>query len=317
MDNPLLAALQSNYGDGNTPPPDTNTVRGLLEFCKMWLDQETETEDLNNPCMEMSARLKAGAKAQEDDLKQNPDLIDARRAPMARMAEAYWTIADILDRIPVMAAEDDVEGYEEVIGLFEEERQMVLDCNAEVEETLSGKIRLCPRCGDDAAGDLCTDCQLIPLFPDPRGAEFDPGKTAVLPPVYGQLNQAYDAVMSGVASLSTIYAPLSSFEKYLLELQNGYQQAVELTPNEGEDNSGFAEGQDLARRLLGELERSFEGVSRIRSVAESFSMADLSRGWDNIFNAGVDIQRATQSFAKMNGLLEDDGQSDSAQLGGG
>jgi multidrug efflux pump subunit AcrA (membrane-fusion protein) len=316
--NPLLAALQNNYGDGSPPPPDPNTVKGLLAFCKLWLEGDVEAGDLNNPCMSMAGRLKGGAKDTEDDLNQNPDLVDSARAPIERTAEAYWTIAEVLDRLPTLAAENDMAAFKEAISLFEEERQAVLDCNAEIERSLSGEVRLCPRCGDQGDDDVCESCDLVRLYPDPRATEYDRSKTAILAPIYGTVNEAYDSVMSGTASLHTVIAAVADLEQQLLELQKGYEQAAALDPEEGEDSSEFAEGKELANRLLDELERSFDGIDRIRDVKQNFQMSDLSRGWDTIFDAAVDIQRLTQRFAKAHGYEESViAESDSIDIGGG
>lgn len=303
--NPLLAALQSNYGDGTPPPPDTSTVRGLLAFCRLWLDGETETNELNNPCMAMAARLKVGAQETENDLRQNPDMVQAARAPIERSAEAYWTIAEILDRLPGLAEDNDVEAFEDALELYDHERQVVLDCTAEIEERLSGETRLCPRCGAQGQSELCQACGLVRLFPDPRATQYDQTKTAILAPIYGQVNQAYDDVMSGKVSLPYIYESLAALEDQLLEFQKIYQQAAELEPDEEDKSPEFQDGKELATRLLKQVERSLEGIERMRSVQENFKMANLSRGWDTIFDAAVDISRATNRYARVHGHLEE------------
>lgn len=301
--NPLLAALQSNFGDGTPPPPDPNTVRGLLAFCKLWLEEEVETHELNNPCMSMASRLKVGARETENDLRQNPDLIEARRAPIERMAEAYWTIAEILDRLPGFAADNDVEAFEDAVEHFSEERQIVLDCNAEIERSLSGEVCLCPRCGsEDEDTEVCENCDLVRLYPDPRDADFDRSKTAILPPIYGHVNKAYDAVMGGEQSLGVIFDAVADLEEYLTEVRKGYRQAAEMEPEEGEDVGDFKESKEFATRVLKEIDRAFSGIERIRQANESLQMADLSRGWDTIFDAAADIQRSSNRFAQTHGF---------------
>ncbi|MCA9777801.1 MAG: hypothetical protein KC800_13825 [Candidatus Eremiobacteraeota bacterium] len=316
MENPLLAALQSNYGDGEPPPPDVNTVRGLLEFCKLWLDGDTETAELNNPCMSMSGRLKGGAKATEADLRQNPDLVDSARRPIERMAQGYWRIAEVLDRLPGFAADNDIEAYKEAIAIFEEERQAVLDCNAEIERSMSGEFRLCPRCGDQG-GEFCEACGVIMLYPEPRATEYDRSKTAVLAPIYGRINQAYDDVMSGKESLPRILRAVDELDAILVEMQKSYEQAANMEIADGEDNQEYADGKELANRLLDDIEKQFAAIDRIRDVEESFRMGDLSRGWDSIFDAAVSMQRATQRFAKAYGHMEGNtDQSDSINFSG-
>lgn len=314
--NPLLAALQSNYGDGTPPPPDTSTVRGLLAFCKLWLDGEVETGELNNPCMSMSGRLKAGAKDTEKDLRQNPDLVDSAREPIEKTAEAYWLIADVLDKLPQLAAENDVDAYREAIEIFEEERQIVLDANAEIERTLSGQVKLCPRCGEQGEDEVCQPCGLIRLYPDPRAAEFDRSKTAVLDPVYGHVYQAYVAVLAGDEPLPVIFDAVSHLEQTLIALEEWCRQVTEAEVPEDESTED-REGREVAERLLKEINRSKEGVERIRSTHESYQMSDLSRGWDAIFDAAVDMQRTTQRYAKSSGFTDMLAQeSDGVDFGG-
>lgn len=315
MENPLLSALQSNYGDGAPPPPDVNTVRGLLTFCKMWLDGETETEELNNPCMSMSGRLKGGAKDTEADLRQNPDLVESARRPIERMAEAYWKIADVLDQLPHLAAQNDTQKYKEAIEIFEEERQAVLDCNAEIERSMSGEVRLCPRCGEQK-GEFCDRCGLIKLYPDPRATEYDQTKTAVLSPIYGVVNKAYDAVMSGKESLPHVFHAVDQLDAILIEMQKAYEEAANMEAVDGEDTQEYQDGIQLANRLLDELEKTFAAIDRIRDVEENYRMADLSRGWDTIFDSAVAMQRATQRFAKAYGHVEDIPDSDSVNFSG-
>jgi soluble cytochrome b562 len=316
MENPLLSALQSNYGDGDPPAPDTNTVRGLLAFCKLWLEGETETEELNNPCMSMSGRLKGGAKDTEADLRQNPDLVDSARRPIERMAQGYFRIAEVLDRLPTLAADNDTDGYKEAIEIFDEERQAVLDSNAEIERSMSGETRMCPRCGGQE-GDFCDRCNVITLFPDPRATEYDLTKTAVLAPMYGMVNRAYDAVMSGKESLPHLLQAVEQLDAALVEMQKAYEEAANMEGADDDDAPEFKDGKELANRLLDELDKSFAAIDRIRDVEESFRMADLSRGWDTIFDSAVAIQRASQRYAKSYGHMEDAiDESDSVNFSG-
>lgn len=316
--NPLLAALQSNYGDGTPPPPDPNTVKGLLAYCKLWLEGEVEAQELNNPCIAMSGRLKVGARETEKDLEQNPDLIEERRAPIERMAEAYWTIAEILDRLPGFAADNDVEAFEDAVDHFSEERQAVLDCNAEIERSLSGEYRMCPRCGsDDQEENICPTCDLVRLYPDPAATEYDRSKTAVLPPIYGKVNKAYDAVMTGEKSLHVVLDAADDLEQYLVDVQKGYRQVAEMEMEDGEGAAEAKEGQELAQRILRDIEKVFGGIERLRRAQESLQMSDLSRGWDTIFDAAADIQRSSNRFAKAHGFESMlGGNSDSVQFSG-
>lgn len=303
--NPLFDALQNLYGDGTPPPPDTSTVRGLLSYCKLWLSGEITASDLHNPCLQMASRLKGGAQETESDLRSNPTLIDEVRMHVQRTAEAYLTLSEILDRLPLLAQENDTERYQEALKVFEEERQAVLDSSQAIASRLSGEHRLCPRCGA-VQESFCEKCQLTTLFPDPRGNEYDRTKTADLEPRYAAVYQAYVGVMGGERPLGVLHRPLNELEDALVEAQKGYEDVLNSL---GDDVSSpeVRESVDAANLILDEIEKMFEGIDRIRGVFENFQMSDLTRGWDTIFDSAVDVQRVTQRFLKVNAeLLEQD-----------
>lgn len=299
--NPLFDALQNLYGDGTPPPPDTSTVRGLLSYCKLWLSGEVTASDLHNPCLQMASRLKGGAKETESDLKTNPTLVDDVRVHVQRTAEAYLTLSEVLDRLPLLAQENDTERYQEALKVFEEERQAVLDASQAIQWRLSGEHRLCPRCGD-VQESFCDKCQLTTLFPDPRGNEYDRTKTADLEPRYANVYQSYVDVMSGMRPLATLNRPLNELEDALVEVQKGYEEVLSSLEDDI-SNPEMRESVDAANRILDEIDKLFEGIDRMRSVFENFRMSDLTRGWDTIFDSAVDVQRVTQHFLKVHAEL--------------
>lgn len=306
--NPLLAALQNNYGDGSPPPDDLTTVRGLLSFCKKWLDGETPTSALNNPCIEMGSRLRAGATATDLDLKNSPSLQPEMRAPVERTAMAYRNIAGILEELPQIAAVGDREAYAEAIADFEEERQAVLDAQTTITSQLDGTVRRCPRCGVAAENsEVCPaepSCQVVPLFPDPKLLNNTNQKTANLTPAHAAVYRAYVAVMDGKESLPHLISALPSLESHLHDLLNQAAQMKTLEATDDAQKDEFEDGKVVSQRLEKEIEASLEGVARMRAVAENFSMSELTRGWDQIFDAGQAIQGALQKFAKAHGYLD-------------
>lgn len=307
--NPLFAALQNIYGDGTPPPPDTSTVRGLLSHCKLWLSGEVSAAELHNPCLQMAGRLKGAAKETEKDLRSNPNLVKDVRGHIQRSAEAYQTLSEVLDRLPQLAQDNDTDGFKKMMLVFEEERQAVLDSTEAIERRHSGEHRLCPRCGD-IQDQVCPKCRLTPLFPDPKGNEYDRTKTADLEPLYATVYQAYSDVMSGTKPLSVVLDAVNSLEDAMVEIQKGYEEALSTF----EDNADSPQGResiDVANRMLDEVERVFQGIDRMKGTYDTFRMSDLTRGWDTIFDAAVDIQRLTQRFLSIHQELSESDQPES------
>ncbi len=306
--NPLLAALQNNYGDGSPPPDDLTTVRGLLSFCKKWLDGETPTSALNNPCIEMGSRLRAGATATELDLTNSPSLQPEMRAPVERTAVAYRNIAGILEELPQIAAEGDEEAYAEAIADFEEERQAVLDAQTTITSQLDGTVRRCPRCGIAAEmAEICPavpSCEVIPLYPDPKLLNNTNQRTANLSPAHAAVYRAYVAVMDGKESLPHVISNLPALETHLKDLLKNAEQMKGAEAADEAQKDEFEDGKAVAHRLEKEIQASLDGITRIRAVQENFSMSELTRGWDQIFDAGQTIQGALQKFAKAHGYLD-------------
>ncbi len=306
--NPLLQALTANYGDGNPPPDDVSTVRGLLSFAKKWLSGDVGADQLHNPCLELAGRLKGGAQATERDLKANPHLDPGTKGPVQRMAVAYRRIAQILEELPQLAVDGDVEEYRDAIEEFEYERQAVLNAQDQVASTMDGTVLRCPRCQIEADGyDLCPaepSCEMVTLYPDPKMLTNQPQRSADLTPIHASVYRSYLAVMKGDESLPHLIAALTPLEAHLDELSQTAQSLADLEAGEEEERDELEEGRAMALKLQRELESSHQGVLRIKEVMRTRQMRDLTRGWEELFDSGQTIRSLLRSFAKQRGYLE-------------
>ena len=293
MDNPLFAALQENFGDGNAPPPDTTTIKGLLAFCKLWSAGEVQTSELDKPCLEMASRLREGAKTEYQILQSNPALAESLREPIERMAEGYEAIADVLEALPQLAANNATQDFSEEVQAFETEREAVLDSNESIFNLQNGSVRTCPRCGEADDSDICEPCNLIRLYPvSPDSSRTEETTENLLVPVYGEVYEAQLAVLSGKTQPAAMNQALDKLEKHLSEVQSGLQTASQNKQLQEEGESSELQTVEAHfASFFSSIEQSFSGVQRMRSVHESFQAADITRGWESIFDAAVDMQR--------------------------
>jgi hypothetical protein len=281
----LLEALQGNYGEEGAVRDDTDTVRGLLSFCKRWPSGGIRSRELEKPCALMASRLRAEAFANHRDLDTNPNLAPVVSGPMQRMSEAYLSLAELLEEMPSLADQEQREDYLESLESFEEERQAILDAKASLEVHISGQVALCPCCGGSGQGPVCTSCDLLRLYPDPQAAarKARSSQRANLSGVYGDVYKAQLAVSEGKAGLERLEDTLPPLEDHLRELALAHSQVRKSDLSEAEEAvKDFATVLDLVRP---EIDRATAGIARLRLVTETRRMADLYRGWDDIFDA--------------------------------
>lgn len=277
-DNPLLAALRESYG---APPEeaDTNTVRGLLKFCRGWSQGEISAEALNDPCWAMAGRLRQAAEATFRDLEQNPDLGDEAREPLLVMGEAFEAIASLLERLITLAAENRIEEYLGALEEFEEERLAVLDANEEIQWQMSGRELRCPKCGAEGSQSRCEVCGLTLLYPDSSQLQDYSRKSASLSPLHQRVFAAYLGVREGRESLETLLATLPALIKHLESMLRVCKKELQ--------GGGAAWASALGR----EIEVGLRGAHRMASVADTLRTSDLNRGWEDLFESSVATSR--------------------------
>ncbi len=276
-DNPLLAALQASYGV--TVEEDPTTVRGLLRYCRQWLRDEVSAQDLHNPCWEMAGRLRAAAQATFDDLDKNPELCEESREPVIVTGEGYEAIADILEELPKLAAENRREDFEEALEEYEAERVAVLEATEEIHAQMSGRERRCYRCASTGEQVRCESCGLIMLFPDPKQLRDYSYKSAALSPLHQAVYRAYIAVLEGRESLESLLGALPALSKHLKDIT----RFCDIQAASGE----------LARSISSlrqNVQMAKGGVARIEGVASTYQASDLNRGWEDIFESSIAIR---------------------------
>jgi hypothetical protein len=233
----------------------------------------------------MAGRLRDAAEITFRDLDQNPELCDESREPVVVSGEGFEAIAAILQELPTLAAENRREDFEEALEEFEAERLAVLDATQEIQAQMSGRERRCPRCGSSEEGERCHPCGLVRLYPDPGQLRDYSHKSAQLSPLHQQVYQAYVSVLKGELSLEGLVRKLPLLSSHLKEM-------LRLC-DRGEKSDQQAH---LLASLRADIQTGVAGVERIQGVALSYRTSDLNRGWEDIFESSVAIQRDLSYF---------------------
>jgi hypothetical protein len=306
----LLAALKGNYGVGQPWVDDVNTVRGLLSFCKKWTEGLVHADELNDPCLAMAGRLRAGANEMEADLRTNPAMADEMRAPITRTMEAYRAISDVLEEFGPFARDDNIDDFLDNLEVFEEERQAVLDAQEQIQFQLSGKVPLCPRCGSSGEEERCDKCLLTRLYPDPS-ANRARLQQARLPGLYGKVFRAYLRVLGGERSLNVLWEALGPLEEHLetlLSTRKQLRKRISSGKLSGRRRLDARAAESLLSDAQEDLQVALRGVERMRAVEHSLRMSDLSRGWEDIFHAAQGIEMVA---ARIRRRLGDEDEAES------
>lgn len=309
MDNPLLAALQENYGNGDLEAEDDlTTVRGLLAYCKRWLNCEVEASDLHDPCFRLSAQLKAAASATEAKLKANPNMVSEMSAPIRRTADAFIAIASILEELPSLAEQELGDDFLDALDEFEEQRQAVLDSQAIITRQIGGATALCQGCGSGGDEAVCPNCSLTRLYPDPKAGKRD-GHRANLAGVYVRVFRSYQGVIQGKQDLSQLVASLDPLEAHLrtlTQLGQSLRHSPEVKEAVSQEGTAEADTLRLLRKLEPEIHRALSGVERLRGVRENRLMSELHRGWDDIFDSAVMLEGSLKELGRKHGLQNEE-----------
>lgn len=310
----LLAALEGNYGEGLSLPDDVGTVRGLLAFCRKWTDGRVHPEELEAPCLSMVSRLRLGAKEMEADLNRHPEMVPEMRDPISRTIGAYGLIADILEELPELAKDAEIGDFRESLELFEQERLAVLDAQDELQFQLSGKMKLCPRCGLKGDEEACPRCGLARLYPDPASQRLRFEK-AILPGVYGKVFRAYQLVVSGERSVGRLEVSLAPLEEHL-EMLLSARKKMERRRADGDVPPSRRKQE---RALLGiliaadtDIRLALAGIDRMREATVSWKMSDLARGWEDIFHAAKALSEVALQVGRVLGVEPGAADPDSA-----
>lgn len=298
----LLSALVNNYGSSDLSVDNITTVRGLLGYCKKWPEGMVSAEDLNNPCLEMAMRLREGAAQMEGSLQRNSVMTQETSSPIARTAQAYLAIAEILEELPELARDEKSEEYVEDLELFEEERQAVLEAQEQIEVHLSGKVPLCPRCGSPGEETACPSCLLTRLYPDPKALHED-DESAQLAGCYGNAYTAYRQAIFGERPLEDLWPALNELESHFEELLSARQQLLGRL----EDETANEESKVLEALLSSsesDIVMGLAGVARMKNSEQTRRAYDLTRGWDDIYHASQAIEVTASRIRRT--LAEDE-----------
>ena len=166
-----------------------------------------------------------------------------------------------------------IEGLsEESQQVFERAANEFLETGDQLAGLAASGVPLCPRCGSQGAENLCPDCGLDRLIPDPDVGHMEFNR-AIVGEEFLAVYHAYAQVVEGEAGLEPLMMALQSLEFSLLEAQALAEQAAEDSPPH--------------ERLLQVINEAVDGVNRLHAVQENRLTKELHQGWIQVFNAAA------------------------------
>ncbi|MCA9790668.1 MAG: hypothetical protein KC910_02685 [Candidatus Eremiobacteraeota bacterium] len=278
MKNPV-AALQQAFGSA----PEAITIRGLLETTRAWLDGRAPIESLVGGVAVMLPKLEQAASATRQDLRQQGHLEEGLRVPIERSLAAYEELHAVLLELEQSLSEDHREQVEAAWEDLAEAAQELSEANADMEEWLADPAPRCLNCGE-AEADPCPGCGLELLRPDRQSAFGGPFETTVLPGEFAEVATRLQQVLSGQATLSTLWPPLTRLQSLLCNFLAAAQAAARE-----QDSSALGE-------FVVAIEDALDGIELMDRCARSRATADLRSGWAEVFAAGQEVAHGRRAL---------------------
>lgn len=295
-DNPLFAALQENFGlEGGEIPDDPTTLPGLIGYCRKWAAGDVATEELNNPCLAMSAIYKNETKSFGKELANSKGLHPFIKASIEALFSACNEIAEITAELPQLAHDGAKDEVLECLEDLEEANKLAKDTVDELKRKLGPNNRQCLQCGFFEEAHECPNCRVVLVYPVPPGFnEFASNREARLRDEYFNVNQRLQSIANGRASLTTmvqVLRPLRTYIEGLLQTRQSFEVNQSFIKDASVPNSEAAKYKALLGRISSELENALQGVERMESAQTSFQLSELFGGWSEIYSAALVIEK--------------------------
>jgi hypothetical protein len=286
-----LSALESVFeeeGQGPSLEHQPVTIRAVLKLLEAW--KPGPSAELAARLQEMRERVLGAARSTEEDLQldRDPELegyleeLLTVYVEMASSLRAGEKAIEAQDAAQVEAATTRLR------GLLERLRAQ----DAAVTEWNGREIPRCPRCGRSGdATTSCTACGLELLYYDPTARN---PREARFGPEYSTVQEAWNAVAAGEATLNTLWPTLQPLETLLRRYLRMAQQELSL---------GLAgeRVQAALERIATASQGSLDGLARMRRAEASRRLFDLHEGWAIVISEGLVIQESIPQLSRALG----------------
>ncbi|MGE0495544.1 MAG: hypothetical protein AB7S38_40440 [Vulcanimicrobiota bacterium] len=285
-DNPFVRLLGEAL-EFDLPPENPRTVRGTISLAQRYLAQEAEVEELAEAVEWLAHQIRNIHRQSIQELQVETQVDPQLRVHLEAQIDAYEVIGDGLERLSESIP--DHSEVAEALSMVEEGAEILADHQEALQAWASGDVALCPKCGrrQQARERLCPSCHIMLVLPDASDFEF---QSVNLGPAYIELYEACKGVAEGNLAVRQLLASVDALAnelgqtEFLLERLDATQRA-----------------QLNAPAISAQLQRSLEGLERIRGFEKSAALADLNRGWAAVSQAGEQLARSIVPLAESLG----------------
>lgn len=166
-------------------------------------------------------------------------------------------------------------------------------------QVLATSVAVCPRCGSNGPENLCPDCDLDRLIPDPS-LEDEEEMEFPVPDEFLAVAAAYGEVLDGEGNLADLANQMQPLEFSLLEAQALAEQSLEENPDD-----------EAQRELVEAINGTLEGLEQMTAVRDNRQTKELNAGWLKVFKGSVLVG---QALARMSGDKPDAELGDVAEI---
>ena len=270
----LLSGFSGNFGGEIRTALDLTTLSGFVDFARA----STQAVSLLVPAAELARRCQEAARETEADLQETMDPAFARVFEELRdcFAESAAVLSQLRKRLK------DGRSVAKQLDRLDDLHQDISQLSRCLAGWTSGQEPHCARCGSRGQEVICGSCDLQRLRPDPCP---DPNvRSAHLPPLFVVVYETYRNIVNGDACLRQLESVLGPLEKDLLQMQ----WLSRISPIS----------------LHQEAEECLQGLDRMRNACQSRQMADLNKGWTQVFHGAAALGEKLPSLLRAMGQAE-------------
>lgn len=267
------------------------TLKQALVEVQQWCFKAQEDEFLCGRLQQLQRAVLEAAEPIQADLG-SATISDEFRQLLEGSHGAYLDIVESLTGIVAAIRQRDVSSVSEERLYLQAAVGSLRQYTEAIEQWLLAPHPRCPRCGlsEDNPEWICPDCDLEYLYPDLEPNSQASRTFLTLGQEYLAVYRTYLSVASGDAPLADLADPLQRLTGYLAQ----HRDIQKLS-----NDSAL---RPLLERIGSLCQASLEGVERMKLAFSGRQMADLNRGWLEIFKAAGELQKCIPNLQDHLGL---------------
>jgi len=278
--------------------PNPHLLSGLIDYARLTIQGQRPVSELKGYFEAMRERISAAYEDRQSSFEERREILsDSLIGLIERNLAACQAVEESLTGF-LAAWPDDKEGCETALTSLATASEQ-FRTSSEHMQTLATSVPVCTRCGSTGPENLCPECDLDRLIPDPS-LEDEEELEFPVPEEFLAVASAYGDVLDGDGNLADLANVMQPLEFSLLEAQALAEQSIEEHPDD-----------ESQQELLDAINSTLEGLERMAGVRENRQTKELNAGWKQVFKGSVLVG---QALARMSGEKPDVQLGDLAEI---